>query len=316
MPVNANKPERWKSDTALSIDFYNKWFMHFAPETFRVARQEITVWVDQAIEHTANLVILSPTMLKQHPAVLKMLRMATAPPIARDRLSGLANVSRTLIETLENGKSPSAKAYGNLDDALARICDVIATLLDQDIFPWLAVSGQPTETDRLRAASIIADRLSGATADPIIRNAQERRQLATIQDFLEKRGYQKISMPQSLVLHEMRPDTFTFRHNVVVGTSHQIRIPIDALIWPHNLHHSRLPIFVEAKSAGDFTNTNKRRKEEAQKMTQLKLHYGEDLTYILFLNGYFDSGYLGYEAAEGIDWVWEHRIEDLLELGV
>jgi len=27
--------------------------------------------------------------------------------------------------------------------------------------------------------------------------------------------------------------------------------------------------------------------------------------------GYFDSGYLGYEAAEGIDWVWEHRIDDL-----
>jgi hypothetical protein len=31
----------------------------------------------------------------------------------------------------------------------------------------------------------------------------------------------------------------------------------------------------------------------------------------LFLCGYFDSGYLGYEAAEGIDWVWEHRISDL-----
>jgi hypothetical protein len=25
---------------------------------------------------------------------------------------------------------------------------------------------------------------------------------------------------------------------------------------------------------------------------------------------------LGYEAAEGIDWVWEHRIDDLLKLGL
>jgi len=33
--------------------------------------------------------------------------------------------------------------------------------------------------------------------------------------------------------------------------------------------------------------------------------------FILFLCGYFDSGYLGYEAAEGIDWVWEHRTNDL-----
>jgi hypothetical protein len=29
--------------------------------------------------------------------------------------------------------------------------------------------------------------------------------------------------------------------------------------------------------------------------------------FILFLCGYFDSGYLGYEAAEGIDWIWAHR---------
>ncbi|MBN1953687.1 MAG: N-6 DNA methylase, partial [Anaerolineae bacterium] len=30
--------------------------------------------------------------------------------------------------------------------------------------------------------------------------------------------------------------------------------------------------------------------------------------------GYFNSQYLGYEAAEGLDWVWEHRIEDLAQL--
>ena len=28
----------------------------------------------------------------------------------------------------------------------------------------------------------------------------------------------------------------------------------------------------------------------------------------------FCSGYLGYEAAEGIDWVWEHRIDDFSKL--
>lgn len=34
------------------------------------------------------------------------------------------------------------------------------------------------------------------------------------------------------------------------------------------------------------------------------------------LCGYFDSGYLGYEAAEGIDWIWEHRIDDLAAFGL
>ena len=74
-----------------------------------------------------------------------------------------------------------------------------------------------------------------------------------------------------------------------------------------------LPVLVEAKSAGDFTNVNKRRKEEAMKISLLRRTYGDKVRYCLFLCGYFDSGYLGYEAAEGIDWVWEHRIDDLAE---
>ena len=36
----------------------------------------------------------------------------------------------------------------------------------------------------------------------------------------------------------------------------------------------------------------------------------------LFLCGYFDGAYLGYVAAEGIDWVWGHRINDLVRFGI
>ncbi len=75
-------------------------------------------------------------------------------------------------------------------------------------------------------------------------------------------------------------------------------------------------MLIEAKSAGDFTNVNKRRKEEATKVTQLRFSHGEWIAFVLFLCGYFDTGYLGYEAAEGIDWVWEHRIDDLANLGL
>ena len=52
------------------------------------------------------------------------------------------------------------------------------------------------------------------------------------------------------------------------------------------------------------------------KMQQLKNTYGAAVSYSLFLCGYFDSGYLGYEAAEGIDWIWEHRISDLNQLDI
>jgi hypothetical protein len=102
------------------------------------------------------------------------------------------------------------------------------------------------------------------------------------------------------------------------GGVKRVNIPIDALIMPKATGKGKgdFPVFIEAKSAGDFTNVNKRRKEEAMKMAQLRKTYGEKVKFNLFLCGYFDSGYLGYEAAEGIDWVWEHRIDDLEQLGI
>ena len=44
-----------------------------------------------------------------------------------------------------------------------------------------------------------------------------------------------------------------------------INIPIDTVIKPTTAKLRDLPLLFEAKSAGDFTNTNKRRKEEAMK---------------------------------------------------
>jgi hypothetical protein len=96
-------------------------------------------------------------------------------------------------------------------------------------------------------------------------------------------------------------------------TSRAVNIAVDVVVMPRSAGRGELPLLIEAKSAGDFTNVNKRRKEEAAKMRQLRRTYGPDARFILFLCGYFDSGYLGYEAAEGIDWAWEHRIDDLRE---
>ncbi|MFB2967555.1 hypothetical protein ACE1CD_01155 [Aerosakkonema sp. BLCC-F183] len=38
MPVNADKPHLWKSDIAQSVDFYNNWFIQFAPQAYRDTR--------------------------------------------------------------------------------------------------------------------------------------------------------------------------------------------------------------------------------------------------------------------------------------
>ncbi len=200
--------------------------------------------------------------------------------------------------------------------ALKQIVVVLAALLDVDLFPWLAMKKLPDERDRHRASTIVADRLCGSMSDPIIRNAQEQRQLKVIGSFLTKLGYCQKAHPQRKPVMEMEPGTFSFRMNVTVGEVNKVKIPIDVVIQPRNLRASRLPVLIEAKSAGDFTNVNKRRKEEAKKMGQLRAHFGKSVEYVLFLCGYFNAGYLGYEAADGMDWIWEHRIEDMKKLGL
>ena len=103
---------------------------------------------------------------------------------------------------------------------------------------------------------------------------------------------------------------------VSVDSEQVANIPVDVLINPEGAKKGDLPIMIECKSAGDIANVNKRRKEEATKMQQLKNTFGENVVFDLFLCGYFDSAYLGYEAAEGIDWIWEHRISDMDLLGI
>lgn len=314
--INAHKPHLWKADIAASVDFFNEWFMQFAPEAFRSTRVKTTVQVKASLIATNGLRNLNAATLKNHPAVLPTLRMCTAPPLAVDRLIGLAGVSKHLVGCMEEGKLPAKIGAADLDRQLNKLCHILSRLLDHDIFTWLDKVDAPTEVEQDRASTVIADRLCSAVANPIVRNAQEQRQLALIEKYLLSKGYRKQVHPTNMPFTEMEAGTFTFRMNVPVGQIHKVNIPIDIVIQPLKPRKNRLPILIEAKSAGDFTNTNKRRKEEATKIHQLQAAYGKSITFILFLCGYFGSDYLGYEAAEGIDWVWEHRIDDLVKLGL
>jgi hypothetical protein len=317
MGLNCDKPQRWKRDIALSVDLYNEWFLDFAPSTYREERVRATGNVEAMPERTGYLRRLTVLELREHPSILFGLRVCTAPPIARDRLVGLAHVPRALVDTMErDDRVPPQMNEGFLEKAVNQMIAMITRLVDVDIFTWVSENRDPTQQEAYRAATIVADRLCGANANPIIRNAQERRQLDKVKAWLEARHFEDVT--GKVRLKDMQPGTFAFRLNVpgLKEDRKTVNIPVDAVVMPRKIKAGRLPVMIEAKSAGDFTNTNKRRKEEATKIGQLRRMYGDAVQYILFLCGYFDSGYLGYEAAEGIDWVWEHRMSDLKELGL
>ena len=321
MGINRDKPDLWKQDICQSVDLYNSWFMEFAPRAFRETRISTARQVENALVQTGYLLNISVAVLREHPEVLPMLRMSTCPPIARDRLVGLAGVRKSLVENMEDEENPRVSPRLDetvLVDQLNKIARTILRMADPDIFTWLEARRQPNTEETQRAATIVADRLCGAVADPIIRNAQEKRQLAAIAAYLQTRGYSLAE--EGTKYNQMAPGTFSYHTNVPVrvaeGAEQYVNIPVDVVIMPLGAPAGTMPILIEAKSAGDFTNVNKRRKEEAAKMQQLRNTYGTNVSYNLFLCGYFDSGYLGYEAAEGIDWIWEHRISDMEQLGI
>lgn len=320
MPINADKPHLWKADTRASVDQFNQWFMKFAPKAYRDTRKKTIEDVEKGLSQTKDLTTITPEVIKANPGILPALRMSTCPPLARDRLIGLADSTKNFVGCLEEGKLPRLLLPELLEEHLGKITRILSRMLDVDIFPWLEQKRRPTKEERYRSSTIVADRLCGAVAEPIVRNAQEKRQLALIEKYLTGRGY-KLKAPHAATpLNQMEPGTFSFRLNVLVKPSQAeaktVKIPIDAVIQPRKSKLPHLPVLIEAKSAGDFTNVNKRRKEEAIKINYLKATHGEKVVFVLFLCGYFDAAYLGYEAAEGIDWIWEHRTEDLAQLGL
>lgn len=321
MGVNLDNTNRWRADVAESVKAYNEWFLASAPKAFREQRVEAVEKVRAALVQTSHLTRLDHTTLERHPEVLPSLRMATCPPLARDRLVGLADVKKSLIEKMEKeGALPPRTPRPELRPQLSRVGSVLAGLIDRDVCPWITAGRAPAGDEAKIAAIVIADRLCGVVANPIIRNAQEKRQLACVSDWLSARHYRQIPPGDPDDPASMPPGTFAFHMNVVGWMddhgSKTVKIPVDIVIKAREASPTDLPLFVEAKSAGDFTNVNKRRKEEASKARHLLRRYGAGTQFVLFRGGYFDPGYLGYAAADRIDWVWEHRVGDFAGLGL
>ena len=121
MAVNRDKPDRWKEDIAQSVDMYNDWFIRFAPEAYRATRVKTTKDVEATLKATNNLRDVGVEMLKANPSVLPTLRLSACPPLAVDRLIGLAGVSKNLVKVMEKkGKLPPRMPRRDLDSNLRR----------------------------------------------------------------------------------------------------------------------------------------------------------------------------------------------------
>ena len=306
----------WEQDIQESVAEYNDWYLRYTVEAYRRARVEASQLVEKTLTVTDNLRNLEFRTLWSHPEIIRGLRMTSSPTWAVDRLIGISAAPPALVRAMENNRTGSTKA----ETAPPLIEKIIATIkagCDPNLLPWLDRTEPPTQPELERAKTLMIDRLALSIANPDIRNAQEFRQLDVLKTWLAERGYEPDEDTER-PYDEMKAGTYRVHMNArgkrEDGSS--VRVSVDMAIMPLAAQTGDLPIMLECKSAGDFTNVNKRRKEEADKHANLVREHGESLQYALYLSGYFDTNYLEYERAAGIAWVWHHRINDLDILGL
>ena len=297
-----NKKENyeWKNDTEASIKQYNEWFMNTCPNLYRNNDGDINNRVKKVMEETKFMSDLSIDLIKRNPKNIEVLRMCTAPPIAKDRLAGLSGLSieaPSFVKALEEGR---VQRKAKSDEYIEKLLNVINLMLDKSAFLWINEGRSPKEYELEKAFSIVEDRLVYSISNTIIKNAQEQRQLKKLTEYLESKGYTRYKGES---FKDMKPGTFSTRLNVPGKQSNGnlVNIPVDMVVKTFNQKIEDIPILIECK-------------EEAEKHSNLTNQYGDGVKFILFLCGYFGESYLAYEAAHGIDWVWEHRISDLDEI--
>ncbi len=123
--------------------------MKFAPKAYRDTREKTIESVEQGLTLTKDLATVTPDVIKANPGILPMLRMSTCPPLARDRLIGLADSSKNFVGCLEEGKLPRLLSPELLEEHLTKITRILSRMLDVDIFPWLEEKRLPTRRNAI-----------------------------------------------------------------------------------------------------------------------------------------------------------------------
>ncbi len=149
------------------------------------------------------------------------------------------------------------------------------------------------------------------TNDPLL-NDLEKKQLAALKRWLLRRGYKQMASDACSSLDALPVGSFTFCRTSSPGKeTASVNIPTFCIVKPTATGKVCLPIIIAAKSSENTSSSIRSAKKDARKFATFKEHYEEKVKFILLLCGYFDGYYLGPQAAEGVDWVWQHRLNDL-----
>jgi hypothetical protein len=292
----------------------------------KIAKQEIIAWLSESSDATdlrSTLEARTKKILEKligkrsikeiildDSGALTILRSLTRRDIGTSQMATFLETTTNFLESVEAGR----KSAETIADAAE---EILTKELDQSISRWV-LEGTTPDTDSFnRSLWIAADRILRRSTSTDLRYKHEPRQLDKLEAFLISEGYRAI---ESSTIRDprvsMQPGTYAFRVGIEGLTSEGLPLmqTVDALIKPISESVNLLPIFLEAKSMTDEVNPNKRQKEEAQKVESARRRWqtpDEKLNFILLLGGTVPKRYLQVEAGSDLDWIWEHRVEDL-----
>ncbi len=300
--INADQEQRWRSDLSAARAAHQTWLLTEGQDAHRRARAKSVVDVERMLDLTSDLRTVTPEILRRNPSILATQRMSTAPPLARERLAGLARAEKSVVLALEQDRLPGRMSPSELDAQLARICRVIRGTLDPDLFSWLGSHDPPAPAQRRLAVLAVANRLCDSLARDFLRQACRRHDLGLVQRWLTDRGYSQGSGPLS------RRDgdaTFTMGPGPVALPGRPWSIAADVIIRPPEA--SRPVVVLTSIHRADGPSV-RRPPSEVAAWSQAT---GRLVRSIHLLSGPVELPDLRSLAARGQDWIWAHRLHDL-----
>ena len=289
--LNSDKTNLWDSDRSTAKDEIFRWLAENAvgfekrPQLEADVRKKLKI----ASQHQSLEQAISGDI-----ELLPILRALTKRDVGIAQMALYLDIGITTYEKMENGllTNMSSLKGTTISSLLEKVATQLSLELDYGIVGWLSNSnfGNPTDSEIDRCAIIAADRILKRRASTILRYEHEPRQLKRLTAYLNNLGFNEIP-GKNIVdpVNDMPQGTYSFRVNVEgeMVQGGRLRQSVDVLVKPHSKSKKILPIFIEAKSMTDEVNPNKRQKEEAQKVDNMRRRWagsGHALNFLLLFS--------------------------------
>lgn len=259
-------------------------------EFFQGAREaietilELTLDLAQVRERASEILV--------DPALVDCCRYLASPPISRDDLETIADVTMapTLIE-----KDPTRAE---------RLMDIILLGLDRERFPWVSEDRDPTEAERETAIVSTAAMRAMRQHEALRRNEGKNQQEKEVKRFLvEECGFTTVDTRDITNLAKA-PDLGSFCGECLVGTR---KADIAVRLWDGRL----MPI--ECKVSNSATNSYKRiNNDAAVKADRWRTEFGDvNVVPAAVLSGVFALNNLKYAQEHKLTLLWAHDLRPL-----